>query len=135
VLETEGLGDQPFHQRVGILINEHSTSATEMLAQFAKENKLAIIIGTKTPGRLTSRSAFKIGHDYRLVLPIAAYQSWKGVCIEGKGVEPDVEVHWSFEDAIAGRDRQLDYALSLLAASASHHSSEPMAGQVELPPP
>ena len=51
----------------------------EMLTQFAKEHKLATIIGTKTPGRLTSRSALKIGHDYRLVLPIAAYQSWKGM--------------------------------------------------------
>ena len=116
VLETEGLGDQSFHRRVGILVNEHSTSAAEMLAQFAKENNLATIIGTKTPGRLTSRSAFKIGHDYRLVLPIAAYQSWKGVRIEGKGVEPDVEINWSFEDAVAGRDRQLDYALSVVQA-------------------
>jgi len=51
-----------------------------------KENTLANIIGTKTPGRLTSRSAFKIGEDYRLVLPVAAYQSWKGIRIEGKGV-------------------------------------------------
>ena len=51
------------------MVNEHSTSAAEMLAQFAKENTLATIIGTKTPGRLTSRSAFKVGRDYRLVLP------------------------------------------------------------------
>jgi C-terminal processing protease CtpA/Prc len=116
VLQTEGLGDQPFHQRVGILVNEHSTSAAEMLAQFAKENNLATIIGTKTPGRLTSRSAFKIGHDYRLVLPIAAYQSWKGVRIEGKGVEPDADVNWSFEDAVSGRDRQLDHALRVVQA-------------------
>jgi hypothetical protein len=97
-------------------LNEHSTSAAEMLAQFAKENSLVTIIGAKTPGRLTSRSAFKIGHDYRLVLPIAAYQSWKGIRIEGKGVEPDVEVNWSFEDAVAGRDRQLDYALRVVNA-------------------
>ena len=83
VLQTEGLGDQPFHGRVGILVNEHSTSAAEMLAQFAKENTLATIIGTKTHGRLTSRSAFKIGDDYRLVLPVATYQSWKGIRIEG----------------------------------------------------
>jgi C-terminal processing protease CtpA/Prc len=87
-----------------------------MLAQFAKENNLATIIGTKTPGRFTSRSAFKIGHDYRLVLPIAAYQGWKGVRIEGKGIVPDVEVNWSLEDAVAGRDRQLDYALSAVQA-------------------
>jgi C-terminal processing protease CtpA/Prc len=116
VLETEGLGDQPFHQRVGILVNEHSTGAAEMLAQFGKENNLAAIIGTKTPGRLTSRSAFKVGHDYRLVLPIAAYQSWKGVRIEGRGVEPDVNVDWSFDAALAGRDAQLDHALRVVSA-------------------
>ena len=40
----------------------------------------------------------------------------EGVRIEGKGVEPDVEVNWSFEDAVAGRDRQLDYALSVVQA-------------------
>jgi carboxyl-terminal processing protease len=99
-----------------MLVNEHSTSAAEMLASSRRKNNLATIIGTKTPDRLTSRSAFKIGHDCRLVLPIAAYQSWKGVRIEGKGVEPDVEVHWLFEDAVAGRDRQLDYALGVVQA-------------------
>jgi C-terminal processing protease CtpA/Prc len=50
------------------------------------------------------------------VLPIAAYQSWKGVRIEGKGVAPDVEINWSFEDAVAGRDRQLDYAIGVVQA-------------------
>jgi carboxyl-terminal processing protease len=115
VLQTEGLGGQTFHGRVGILVNEHSTSAAEMLAQFAKENALATIIGTKTPGRLTSRSAFKIGDDYRLVLPIAAYQSWKGVRIEGKGIEPDVTVDWSFDAALAGHDSQLEDALRVVS--------------------
>ncbi len=115
VLQTEGLGDQPFHGRVGILVNEHSTSAAEMLAQFAKENTLATIIGTKTPGRLTSRSAFKIGDDYRLVLPVAAYQSWKGIRIEGKGIEPDVMVDWSFDAALTGHDSQLAHALRVVS--------------------
>jgi C-terminal processing protease CtpA/Prc len=55
-----------------------------------------------------------VSRDYRLILPIAAYQSWKGVRIEGKGIEPDVEVNSSFEDAVAGRDRQLDYALRVV---------------------
>jgi len=111
VLETERLGRQPFHGRVGILVNEHSTSAAEMLAQFAQENRLATIIGTKTPGRLVSRSAFKIGHDYRLVMPIAAYESWNGVRIEGKGIEPEVHADWSFDAALNGEDTQLNKAI------------------------
>jgi len=31
-------------------------------------------------------------------LPFAAYQSWKSVRLEGKGIEPDVKVDWSFEE-------------------------------------
>jgi C-terminal processing protease CtpA/Prc len=116
VLETEGLGKQRFHNRVGILVNEHSTGSSEMLAQFAKENGLATIIGKKTPGHLVSRSAFKIGHDYRLVLPVAAYQSWKGTRVEGNGIEPDVEADWSFEAAFEQQDPQLTTALKTVAA-------------------
>ena len=41
VLETEGLGPQPFHGRIVILINEFTHSAAEMVASFAAENKLA----------------------------------------------------------------------------------------------
>jgi C-terminal processing protease CtpA/Prc len=46
-----GSANQHFHHRISILVNEHSTSVSEMLTQFAKENQLATIIGTKTPGR------------------------------------------------------------------------------------
>jgi len=113
VLETEGLGAQHFHGRVGVLVNEHSTSAAEMLAQFAKENALATIIGMKSPGRLTSRTAIKLDHGCRLVLPVAAYQSWKGMRIEGTGIEPDVQVDWSFQAATAGKDNQLEHALTV----------------------
>jgi C-terminal processing protease CtpA/Prc len=39
-----GSANQPCHHRVSVLVNEHSTSASEMLTQFAKENQLATII-------------------------------------------------------------------------------------------
>jgi C-terminal processing protease CtpA/Prc len=107
VLETEGLGPQRFHGRVVVLVNEHSTGAAEMVAQFAKENALATIVGTKTPGRLSARSAFKVGSNYRLTIPIGAYISWKGTRIEGRGIEPDITVPWSYEEACRGADNQL----------------------------
>ena len=113
VLETSGLGSQSFHGRVVILVNEHTTGAAEMLAQFAQENGLGTIVGNKTPGRLVSRSAFKIGNDYRLVIPIGAYVSWKGNRIEGKGITPDVPVDWSYEEALHGRDNQLSKAIQV----------------------
>lgn len=113
VLETSGLGSQSFHGRVVILVNEHTTGAAEMLAQFAQENGLGTIVGNKTPGRLLSRSGFKIGHDYRLVIPIGAYVSWNGNRIEGKGITPDVPVDWSYGEALLGRDNQLSKAVQV----------------------
>jgi C-terminal processing protease CtpA/Prc len=111
VLETSGLGKQSFHGRVVVLVNEHTTGAAEMLAQFVQENGLGTIVGSKTPGRLVSRSAFKIGHDYRIVIPIGAYVSWKGNRIEGKGITPDIAVDWSYQEALRGVDNQMDNAI------------------------
>jgi C-terminal processing protease CtpA/Prc len=39
--------------------------------------------------------------------------SWHGNRIEGKGIEPDVPVGWSYEDALAGVDNQLAKALEV----------------------
>ena len=110
-LYTEAQGNRAHRGKVLILVNEHTTGAAEMLAQFAQENGLATILGTKTPGRLVSRSATKLGDGYRLVVPVAAYVSAKGKQIEGNGITPDVEVPWSFADAVAGVDNQLAAAL------------------------
>jgi carboxyl-terminal processing protease len=113
-LYTEALGRRAHHGRTAILVNEHTTGAAEMVAQFAQENKLAVIVGTKTPGRLVSRSASKLGHGYRLVIPVAAYVSAKGTQIEGKGITPDTNVPWSFTEAVDGHDNQLTAATNAL---------------------
>ena len=110
-LYTEAQGSKAFRGRVVILINEHTTGAAEMLVQFAQENGLASIVGSKTPGRLVSRSATKLGAGYRLIVPVAAYVSAKGKQIEGNGIQPDLFVPWSFADAVKGKDNQLEAAI------------------------
>ncbi len=111
VVVTEGLGPQKFHGRVVMLVNQHTTSAGEMIAAFAKENNLATLVGTTTAGRLLSGSVFKVGHGYILGLPVAAYLTWQGVLLEGKGVSPDIEVELPSEDLRQGRDPQMEKAL------------------------
>jgi carboxyl-terminal processing protease len=106
-LITEGLGSQTFHGRIAILVNEHSASASEMVAAFAAENGLATIIGTKTAGRLMAANAFKVGYGYRVVLPIAAYKTWQGKMLEGIGVSPNVEVAFNAETYVQADDPQL----------------------------
>ncbi len=110
---TEGLGTQRFHGRVIILVNEHTSSAGEMVAAFAEENGLATIVGKQTAGRLLSGSAFKVGFGYIVGLPVAAYLTWQGRLIEGKGVSPSVPVELSPKELAAGEDTQLQKALGL----------------------
>jgi len=110
---TEGLGPQQFHGRVVILVNEHTASAGEMLAAFAKENQLATIVGAKTPGRLLSGSTFRAGEGYIVGIPVAAYLTWQGRLIEGKGIEPSVSVEMSPEALVAGEDAQMQRALEI----------------------
>jgi C-terminal processing protease CtpA/Prc len=85
-----------------------------MLIQFAQENRFATVVGNKTPGRLVSRAGTKLGKGYTLVIPVAAYMSWNGTQIEGKGITPDVPADWSLEAALEGRDPQLERALAAL---------------------
>ncbi|HVB58272.1 MAG TPA: S41 family peptidase [Candidatus Acidoferrales bacterium] len=110
---TEGLGPQRFHGRVIILVNEHTASAGEMLAAFAEENSLATIVGAKTAGRLLSGTTFRAGEGYIVGLPVAAYLTWQGRLIEGKGVTPGVPVELRPEQLLAGEDPQLQRALEL----------------------
>ena len=116
-VHTEGLGRRPYQGRVAILVNRHTTGAAEMVAQFAQENHLAIIAGEKTPGRLVTRSAFKLGSGYRLVIPVAAYVSAKSTRIEGIGITPDVPASWSFKSAASDEDKQLLITAAQLAGS------------------
>jgi C-terminal processing protease CtpA/Prc len=111
---TEGLGPQPYHGRVAILVNEHTASAGEMVAAFAEENGLATIVGKQTPGRLLSGTTFRVKPGYILGLPVAAYLTWQGNLIEGKGVTPSVSVELSPDQLIAGDDAQMQKALEVV---------------------
>lgn len=113
VLVTEGLGARAFHGRVVVLVNEHTTCASEMVALFAREEAGAKIVGTETPGRLVSHTGFKLGHGFTLALPVAAYVSWAGTRVDGVGITPDVDVDWSYSNARNGADNQLRSAVSV----------------------
>jgi C-terminal processing protease CtpA/Prc len=110
-LVTEGLGPQPFHGRVVVLINEHTHSAAEMVASFAKQNHLAKLVGTRTAGEVLGGANFKLAGGYILRMPVAGWYTWQGDCIEGKGVEPDVVMENSAESLAAGADHQFEKAM------------------------
>jgi C-terminal processing protease CtpA/Prc len=113
---TEGLGERKFHGRVVLLVNEHTASAGEMVSAFAEENNLSTIVGTKTPGRLLSGSAYKVGHGYILGLPVAAYLTWQGRMLENNGIVPKFCIELSRDALRDGRDTQLETAIEVVKA-------------------
>ena len=114
VLVTEGLGPQPFHGRIALLINEHTHSAAEMVASFAKQNRLAMLVGTRTAGEVLGGANFTLTSGYVLRMPVAGWYTWHEECIEGRGVEPDLLTENSAESLATGTDSQFENALGLV---------------------
>jgi carboxyl-terminal processing protease len=119
---TEAKGPQPFQGRVVILVNEHSASSAEMITAFAAENRLGTVVGRRTAGRLLGGNSFKVGHGYRIALPVVAYRTWLGAKLEGKGIEPDVVAPFSPEPLQDGVDTQLRAAVEALSNGTSHRT-------------
>jgi C-terminal processing protease CtpA/Prc len=125
-LVTEGLGPRPFHGRIAMLVNEHTLSAGEMVAAFAKENKLARIIGTRTGGQVLGGANFAVGHGFVIRFPAAGWYSWNGSVVEGVGVKPDVDVPLSLNELRQGRDNQLETAVAEVRSMTKDVAAEPM---------
>lgn len=113
-LVTEGLGAQPYHGRVVVIVNEHTRSAAEMVASFAKEHGLATIVGTRTAGEVLGGANFNLRKGYQLRIPTAGWFTWQGDCVEGKGVQPDLRIDNPAELLAAGLDAQLDKAITVV---------------------
>jgi carboxyl-terminal processing protease len=115
VLESEGSGPQPYHGNVVLLVDRHTASAAEMVAIFAKENRLATVVGEKTAGRLLSATSVKVGHGFRLALPTGAYYTWNGTALEGSPIEPDIVSEFDWLDSRRGNDQQFATALKAVS--------------------
>ena len=113
-LLTQGLGPQPFHNRIVLIVNEWTNSAAEMVAGFAAENGLATIVGKKTAGNVLGAANFKVGSGYWVRLPIFGWYTSKGECLEGKGVSPDILVDVDPCQLNVGVDQQMNKAIELL---------------------
>jgi C-terminal processing protease CtpA/Prc len=116
-LLTQGLGPQPFHNHIVLLVNEWTNSAAEMVAGFAAENKLATVVGKQTAGNVLGAANFKVGGGYWLRLPVFGWYTSKGNCLEGKGVSPDVKVEVDPCLLNSGIDQQMNEAIKILTGA------------------
>ncbi len=93
-----------------MIINERAGSGGDLLPYLFREMEIGPLVGTRTWGGLVGTwdtPAFVDGG--RMVAPRGGFFDVEGNwAIEGEGVAPDIEVHMTPADVIAGRDPQLE---------------------------
>ena len=77
----------------------------------------AIVVGRRTAGAVIVAREYPLPDGGRLQVATEDYRGLDGKRLEGNGVKPDVEVELKLADVRAGRDRDLDAALQVLAAN------------------
>ena len=75
-----------------VLIDGNSASASEILAGALQDTGAATLVGTKSYGKGSVQVVVPMLHNDGLKLTIAKYYTPNGRCIDGTGIEPDVEV-------------------------------------------
>ena len=116
-----------------MIINERAGSGGDLLPYMFKEKNLGPLVGTKTWGGLVGTwdtPPFIDGG--RMVAPRGGFFDVDGNwAVEGEGVAPDIEVHQTPKEVLAGQDPQLEKAveeaLRLLNLNEFKMKSEPKA--------
>ncbi len=75
-----------------VLINGGSASASEIVAGALKDQKRALIVGTKSFGKGSVQTIIPLEDDSALRLTTSLYYTPCGITINDKGIEPDVVV-------------------------------------------
>ncbi len=76
---------------LAILVNEHSASASEILAGAIKDNEAGVIVGTQTYGKGVVQTTMRVEKSGGwLKLTTAAYFTPSGENIHGVGIAPDI---------------------------------------------
>lgn len=75
-----------------VLVDRGTASAAEVFAAALKDNRAATVVGERTFGKALVQSIQRLTDASAVVLTVAKYRTPRGEDINGRGVEPDIEV-------------------------------------------
>lgn len=114
--KTEYTSDEEhqFTKPLAVLIDGNSASASEIYAGAIQDYGTGTIIGTRSYGKGVVQSVFDLQDGTSVKLTMAEYFTPKGRNIDGKGIEPDVEVEYVYDNEHPEADNQLEKAMEVL---------------------
>jgi len=97
------------------LVNDFSASSAEIMSAAFRDVLGMKLVGEKTYGKGTGWSALELpsGKGVCYITELRWFTP-KGVCIDGVGLEPDIEVEMDEEDIYLKKDPQMDAAIEEL---------------------
>ena len=97
-----------------VLVNQYSASASEIFAGAVQDYGIGKIVGTTTYGKGVVQQVFDLKDGTCMKLTISEYFTPKGRNINKKGIEPDVEVKYEYNESDEEADNQLEKAIDVL---------------------
>ncbi|MDE7442682.1 MAG: peptidase S41, partial [Muribaculaceae bacterium] len=97
-----------------ILTDGYTGSAAEDFAVTMKNLDLATLVGSHTCGVISHPRYFDLPSGYKYGLSTWAYYNPDGTGILETGIIPDVEVEYTSDDLVNGKDSQLKKAIEIL---------------------
>lgn len=111
-------GDVLDNAPIVVLINNGSASASEIVAGALKDNKRAIILGTKSFGKGSVQTVLPLDGKTGIKLTTALYYTPAGTSIQAKGIAPDIVVE---EVSMAKNSQQKEEVTNISEADLNGH--------------
>lgn len=103
--------EHQYNKPMIVLIDGYSASASEIFAGALQDYEKATIMGTTSFGKGIVQQIIQLDEGTSVKLTVSEYFTPNGRNIHGKGIEPDIEVKYEYDEKNPEADNQIDAAV------------------------